>query len=62
LNQGDEPSFKNNNNNTTKENLTLKNYVLSITPFLISNAQMYHHLSLKMPPKVGISNEKWCKT
>ena len=31
------------------------------TPFRISNAQMHHNLSLKMPPKVGISNEKWCK-
>ena len=31
------------------------------TPFRISNAQMHHNLSLKTPPKVGVSNEKWCK-
>jgi len=33
----------------------------TFTPFRISNAQMHHHLSLKTPPKIGVSNEKWCK-
>jgi superfamily II DNA or RNA helicase len=32
------------------------------TPFRISNAENVSPLSLKPPSKVGVSNEKWCKT
>jgi 2-aminoethylphosphonate-pyruvate transaminase len=38
----------------------MRRVIRSFTPFFISNAQMYHSLSLKTPFKIGVSYEKWC--
>ena len=35
-------------------------YEIYFTPFCISNAENVSPSSLKTPPKVGVSNDKWC--